>query len=260
VRTAPSYPIGRLANLDSSIPIHALTTFKSVDKLQGDLVVNAHQASYGGFVEAEGAEAEGGFSTAGDGAVTIEGGDALEGDLLGHAVYGEIAGNLYAGLASEGDHLWQPFNFRRNKLSSRELVGLEYIFADVAVTLYLVALEVSQVGGELGGGDRDAAIRRDDQVARDGRGGALGVIGEVNADELLCDYVSCRRPIRVKGSVDARSLAAVVAVGCREGGPARGLALRWRVRPLRAGSDYSGQSSLDWMHAVSCDVLLGAKL
>jgi hypothetical protein len=37
------------------------------------------------------------------------------------------------------------------------------------------------------------------------RGGALGVIGEVNADELLCDYVSCRRPIRVKGSVDARS-------------------------------------------------------
>jgi hypothetical protein len=76
---------------------HTLTTFKSEDQLEGDLVVNAHQTSYGGFVETEGSEVEGGFGPAGDRAITIEGGDALEGDLLGHAVYGEIAGNLYAG-------------------------------------------------------------------------------------------------------------------------------------------------------------------
>ena len=126
---------------------HPLTTFKSVDKLEGDLVVNAHQTSYGGFAEAEGSEVEGSFGAACDRAITIEGGDPLEGDLLGHAVYGEIAGNLNAGLASEGDHLWQALNFRRNKLSGGELVRLECTIADVAVTLILVALEVAQVGG-----------------------------------------------------------------------------------------------------------------
>src|SRR6202167_1945253 len=130
---------------------HPLTTFKSVDKLEGDLVVNAHQASYGGFVEAEGSEVEGSFGAAGDRAITIEGGNALEGDLLGHAVYGEIAGNLYAGLAGERDHLWQTVNFRRNQLSGWELVRLEYILADVAVPLILVALQAAQVSGELGG-------------------------------------------------------------------------------------------------------------
>jgi hypothetical protein len=182
-----------------------LTTFKSVDKFEGDLVVNAHQASYGGFVEAEGSEVEDSFGAASDRAITIEGRDALEGDLLGHAVYGEIPGNLHPGLASEGDHLWQAVNFRWNKLSGWELVRLKNTIADVAVTLILVALEVAQVGGELGGADRDSAIGRYHEVAGDGRGGALGVIGEVNADELLCDDVSCRRPIRVKGSVDARS-------------------------------------------------------
>src|ERR1700691_3350086 len=184
---------------------HPLTTFKSVDKLEGDLVVNAHQTSYGGFVEAEGSEVEGSFDAACDGAITIEGGDALEGDLLGHAVYGEIAGNLNAGLASEGDHFWQGVNFRRNTLSGWELVGLKYILADVAVPLILVALEVAQVSGELGGAGRDAVIRRDDEVAGYGSSSALGAIGEVNTQQLLCDGVSCRRPIGVKGSVDARS-------------------------------------------------------
>jgi hypothetical protein len=98
--------------IKSTRPARVLTTFKFVDKLEGDLVVNAHQTSYAGFVEAEGSEVEGSFGAAGDRAITIEGGDALEGDLLGHAVYGEIAGNLYAGLACEGDHLWQAVNFR----------------------------------------------------------------------------------------------------------------------------------------------------
>jgi hypothetical protein len=182
-----------------------LTAFKSIDKLKRNLVVNAHQASYGGLSEAEGSEVKSSFGAAGDGAITIEGGDALEGDLLGHAVYGEIAGNLYAGLASEGDHLWQAVNFRRNELSGWELVRFEDILADVAVTLILVALEVAQVGGELGGANGDAAIRRDDEIAGDRRGGALGVIREVDADQLLGDDVRCRRPIGVYGSVDACS-------------------------------------------------------
>jgi hypothetical protein len=182
-----------------------LTTFKSVDKFEGDLIVNAHQTSYGGFAEAEGGEVECSFGAASDRAITIEGGDALEGDLLGHAMYGEIAGNLYTRLPSEGNHLWQAVNFRRDKFSGWELLRFEYTIADVAVTLILVALEVAQVGGELGGADRDAAIRRYDEVAGDGRGVALGVIGEVNAYELLGDDVSCRRAIRVKGGADARS-------------------------------------------------------
>src|ERR1700678_4810136 len=79
---------------ESTPPEHSLTTFKSVDQLQCDLIVNAHQPGYAGLGEAEGSEVEGRFGATCDGAIAIEGSNALEGYLLGHAVYGEIAGNL----------------------------------------------------------------------------------------------------------------------------------------------------------------------
>jgi hypothetical protein len=164
----------------------SLTALKPVNKLKGDLVINAHQTRDGRLAEPKGGEVKRGFSAPGDCTVAIEGDDALEGDLLGHSMYGEVAGNLHAGLAGKGNHLGETVNLRGNEFSGWKLLCLKYPIANVAVPLILVTLEIAQVGGELRGADRNAAIGSDDEIAGNGRGGTLGVIGEVNPDKLLC--------------------------------------------------------------------------